>query len=129
MNCHSQIWVNSPMLEPVRESYRTGKPLEWNRVHNLPHFVYFDHSIHVNKGIGCVSCHGRVDEMPLTRQTVSLYMEWCLDCHRHPENHVRPKDKVFDMTWEAPSDQKEKGLELMKVYKIERKTDCSVCHR
>src|SRR3954447_7088262 len=81
MNCHQQIWVGSPMLEPVRESYRTGKSIPWERVHNLPGFVYFDHSIHVAKGVGCVSCHGRIDEMPLTYQENTLLMEWCLKCH------------------------------------------------
>src|ERR1700736_5639318 len=85
MNCHQQIWVGSAMLEPVRESYRTGQSIAWQRVHNLPGFVYFDHSIHVRKGVGCVSCHGRVDEMPLTWQENTLLMEWCLDCHRNPQ--------------------------------------------
>src|SRR5438552_4153923 len=106
MNCHSQIWVNSPILETLQASYRTDRPIVWNRVHNLPGFVYFDHSIHLKKGIGCASCHGRVDQMPLTRQAASLYMEWCLDCHRHPENHVRPRDQVFNMAWEPPADQR-----------------------
>src|SRR6187431_275631 len=87
MNCHTQIWPDSPMLEPVRESFRTGKSIQWTRVHNLPGFVYFNHSIHVHKGIGCVTCHGRVDEMPLTWQVHTLYMDWCLDCHRNPEQH------------------------------------------
>src|SRR6267378_6676280 len=100
MNCHSQIWVNSPMLEPVRSSYRSGKSISWERVHNLADFVYFDHSIHVAKGVGCVTCHGRVDRMPLTTQVASLYMEWCLECHRYPERFVRPRDKVFDMEWQ-----------------------------
>jgi hypothetical protein len=95
----------------------------------LPDFVYFDHSIHVNKGIGCVSCHGRVDQMPLTRQTTSLYMEWCLDCHRRPEAFVRPREEVFSMSWEHPADQLDKGQALVKAYKIQRKTDCSTCHR
>jgi hypothetical protein len=103
--------------------------LSWNRVHNLPEFVYFDHSIHVNKGVGCVSCHGRVDQMALTRQTASLYMEWCLECHRNPENHVRPLDQVFNMAWEPTTDQWHLGQELVKEYKIQRKTDCTVCHR
>ena len=85
MNCHSQMWVGSAMLAPVRESYRTDRSLRWHRVYNLPGFVYFDHSIHVHKGIGCSSCHGRIDEMPLTYQVPSLLMEWCIDCHRHPE--------------------------------------------
>jgi Cytochrome c7 and related cytochrome c len=129
MNCHNQIWVDSPMLEPVRDSLRTGKPLTWNRVHNLPEFVYFDHSIHVHKGVGCSTCHGQVDQMPLTRQAESLYMEWCLNCHRNPERFVRPRDQVFNMAWQPPSDQWEKGLELLKAHKIEKRTDCSICHR
>jgi hypothetical protein len=129
MNCHNQIWVNSPMLEPVRESYQTGKSLAWNRVHKLPDFVYFDHSIHVKQGVGCSTCHGRVDEMPLTRQTVSLYMEWCLECHRQPEQYMRPRSEVFNMAWQPPHDQKQKGMQLVKDYKIERRTDCSICHR
>ena len=129
MNCHNQIWVDSPMLEPVRESLRTGKPLQWNRVHNLPEFVYFDHSIHVKKGVGCATCHGRVDQMPLTRQTATLYMEWCVDCHRRPERFLRPRDQIFNMEWQAPPDQLQQGLELMKAYDIKRRTDCSTCHR
>jgi hypothetical protein len=129
MNCHSQIWTDSPMLEPVRESYRSGKPLVWERVNTLPGFVYFDHSIHVKQGVGCSTCHGRVDEMPLTRRTASLYMEWCLDCHRQPERFVRPREEVFNMAWQPPADQTDKGTELVKAYKIERRTDCSVCHR
>src|SRR5438093_9527726 len=103
MGCHSQIWSNAPILEPVRESYRTGKSLEWTRVHDLPDFVYFNHSIHVNKGIGCSTCHGRVDKMPLMFKQNSLYMQWCLDCHRNPENHVRPRDQVFNPAYETPA--------------------------
>jgi cytochrome c7-like protein len=129
MNCHSQIWADSPMLAPVRASFRTGQPLAWNRVHRLPEFVYFDHSIHVKKGVGCATCHGRVDEMPLMRQTASLYMEWCLECHRHPERYVRPREHVFDMAWRAPADQTDLGEKLVKAHKIERHTDCSTCHR
>ena len=99
MNCHSQIWVGSDMLEAVRRSYRTGEPLQWHRVYNLPGFVYFDHSIHVHKGVGCTTCHGRIDEMPLTYQAPSLLMEWCLDCHRAPARHLRPRADVFDVRW------------------------------
>jgi len=132
MNCHSQIFRDSPYLEPVRESFRTGKPVEWTRVHQLADFVYFDHSIHVNKGVGCSTCHGRVDEMPLVRQVASLQMEWCLDCHREPELYLRPHDQVFDMAWQPPSDQLEQGSRLAKLYKIrsvEELTSCSTCHR
>ena len=92
MNCHSQIWSTSPTLEPVRESFRTGVSIQWTRVNDLPDYVYFNHSIHVNKGIGCESCHGRVDRMPLTWQENSLQMDWCLDCHRDPGKHIRPRD-------------------------------------
>jgi hypothetical protein len=131
MNCHSQIWTNSPMLEPVRESYRTGQPLRWTRVHNLAEFAYFNHSIHVNKGVGCATCHGPVDQMPLIAQQESLLMEWCLDCHRNPERYLRPREEVFNMSWAAPGNQSELGLELVRKYNVrtEQLTDCSVCHR
>jgi formamidopyrimidine-DNA glycosylase len=127
MNCHTQIWADSPMLEPVRESFRSGKSLEWTRVHNLPGFVYFDHSIHVNKGVGCVTCHGRVDQMPLMSRENTLYMEWCLECHRAPERFVRPREQVFNMEWQA-DDQLALGRTLVKEYRIQSLTSCSVCH-
>jgi len=129
MNCHSQIWKDSPMLAPVRASYQSGKPLEWTRVHNLPDFVYFNHSIHVAKGIGCESCHGRVDKMPLMRKAASLQMEWCLRCHRHPESNVRPLDQVFQFGKAAPTAAV--GHELVEHYGIAagQLTDCNVCHR
>lgn len=131
MNCHSQIWTNSPMLEPVRESYRTGRPLRWTRVHNLAEFAYFNHGIHVNKGVGCATCHGRVDQMPLVSQERSLLMEWCLDCHRSPEQYLRPREEVFNMAWSPPADQIEMGTQLVRNYSIrtEQLTDCSICHR
>ena len=131
MNCHSQIWTNSPMLAPVRESYRTGEPLRWNRVHNLAEFVYFNHGIHVNKGVSCATCHGPVDQMPLIAQEESLLMELCLDCHRNPEQYLRPREEVFNMSWTAPANQSELGLELVRKYNVRTKqlTDCSVCHR
>jgi hypothetical protein len=129
MNCHSQIWAESPMLEPVRVSYRTGVPLEWNRVHRLPDFTYFNHSIHVQKGIGCASCHGRVDEMPLTWKAESLQMEWCLECHRNPERYVRPREEVFNMAWQPPANRDDLGRQLVQAYHIQSKTDCSACHR
>jgi hypothetical protein len=129
MSCHTQIWAESPILEPVRESFRTGKSLEWTRVHNLPGFAYFDHSIHVHKGIGCSTCHGRVDQMPLMWRENTLYMEWCLECHRNPERFVRPRDQVFNMQWQPPPDQLALGEKLVQEYKIERLTSCSVCHR
>src|SRR6202451_921909 len=105
MNCHSQIWNTSPTLEPVRESFRTDRSIAWTRVHDLPDFAYFNHSIHINKGVGCETCHGRIDKMPLTSQKASLQMEWCLDCHRHPEQYVRPREAVFQMDYEPPDDQ------------------------
>lgn len=132
MNCHSQIWVGSAMLEPVRESYRTNRALHWNRVYNVPGFVYFDHSIHVHKGVGCSSCHGRVDEMPFTYQVPSLLMEWCLDCHRNPERQIRPRAEVFNMKYEPPADQVSLGLDLCQQYQVKDArtlTSCSVCHR
>src|ERR1700693_2581874 len=103
MNCHSQIWSTSPTLEPVRASFRTGTSIQWTRVHDLPDFVYFNHSIHVNKGIGCESCHGRVDRMPLVWQAARLQMSWCLECHRSPEKFIRPREEVFTMGW-APAE-------------------------
>jgi hypothetical protein len=132
MNCHSQIFANSPYLEPVRESWRTDKPIKWTRVHDLPDFVYFNHSIHVKKGVGCATCHGRVDQMPLMYQAASLQMEWCLECHRQPELFVRPRDKVFDMQWEHPSNQLEEGRRLVKEFNIRAPnvlTSCNTCHR
>ena len=129
MSCHTQIWSDSPMLEPVRASFRTGTPLRWTRVHDLPDYVYFDHSIHVNKGIGCSSCHGRVDRMPLMRRENTLLMEWCLNCHRQPEKYVRPREAVFQMDWTPPSDQLAMGRRLVAQYKIRSLTDCYTCHR
>jgi len=129
MNCHTQIWPDSPMLEPVRESFRTGKSIQWTRVHNLPGFVYFNHSIHVHKGIGCVTCHGRVDRMPLMWRENTLYMDWCLDCHRAPERFVRPREYVFSMEYQAPADQLALGQKLVKQYRIQKLTSCSTCHR
>jgi len=129
MNCHSQIWNTSPTLEPVRESFRSDRSIAWTRVHDLPDFAYFDHSIHVNKGVGCETCHGRVDKMPLTWQKASLQMEWCLDCHRHPEQYVRPREAVFQMGYEPPVDQETLGRQLVKEYKIQSLTSCSTCHR
>ncbi len=132
MNCHQEIWFGSPILEPVRDSFRRGQPIAWQRIHNLPQFAYFHHAIHVNKGVGCVECHGRVDQMPFTYQASSLLMGWCLDCHRQPEQHLRPRDAVFDMTWEPPADQPDLGARLMKQYRIrttQELTSCSTCHR
>jgi hypothetical protein len=127
MTCHSQIWKDAPILEPIRESYRTGKPINWVRVHRLPDYVFFNHSIHVNKGIGCAECHGRVDEMALTFQARSLRMRWCLECHRNPEKHVRPADAVCRMDWKRNSSVN--GVDLVRENHIQIMTDCVTCHR
>ncbi len=130
--CHSQVWGDAPMLEPIRDSFRDDRSIEWTRVHDLPDFAYFNHSIHVAKGVGCVSCHGQVDEMPLIRQQNSLQMEWCLDCHRHPAENIRPKEEVFNMNWQPPEDPEERVLlaqQLVAEYGVRSVTDCSACHR
>lgn len=131
MSCHSQIWTNAPMLAPVRRSLADGTPIHWQRVHRLPAYVYFDHSIHVAKGVGCTTCHGPVDRMPLMRQAAPLTMGWCLECHRAPEDHVRPASEVFSTSWTPPPDQKEMGRRLLAASIVHHKnlTDCSVCHR
>jgi hypothetical protein len=132
INCHSQIWNSSPTLEPVRASFRTDQSIQWTRVHDLPDYVYFDHSIHVNKGVGCETCHGRVDRMPLMWQHASLQMEWCLDCHRKPEQYVRPKEHIFTMGYQHEGDQLAIGRKLVAEYKIQSPrtlTSCSTCHR
>ena len=140
MGCHSVVWKDAPMLEPIRESYRSDKPVQWTRVHDLPDFVYFNHSIHLKKGVGCESCHGRVDQMPLMWKVNSLNMEWCLACHRNPQDFVRPRDQVTTMGWDPrqpaksgsnlPSmSQAELGAKLVQEYKIQSLTYCSTCHR
>jgi hypothetical protein len=130
MSCHSQLWTNAEMLEPVRASFRSGSSLQWTRVHDLPDFVYFNHSIHVNKGIGCSTCHGRIDTMPLTRKVNTLYMQWCINCHRNPAVYVRPRDQVFNPAYETPApDQEQIGPKLVAEYKIQSLTDCVTCHR
>jgi hypothetical protein len=153
MNCHSQIWTNAALLEPVRESFRSGKSLVWNRVNDLPDFVYFDHSIHINKGVGCNECHGPVDRMPLMFNYASLQMEWCIQCHRNPAKVLRPRDQVFNMRYQQPSEEQpvvvnEKGLSdpngkaftdqnslgkyLVSTYHVRTVMDitsCNTCHR
>ena len=129
MNCHSQIWADSPALAPVRESFRTGTPIRWTRVHRLPGYAYFDHQIHIAKGVGCVHCHGRVDTMPLVAQEATLYMEWCLDCHRHPERAVGPREQVFNLKWEPDGDRLETGRRFAAEYQVRSRTDCVDCHR
>ena len=129
MNCHSVVGVESEELAVVRNSWESGKPIEWVRVHMLPDYVYFDHSIHITAGVGCASCHGRVDQMEKVMQVEPLSMSWCLDCHRNPNKHLRPLDEVANMEWVAPSNHDE----LSKRYMIERNLrpteDCTACHR
>ena len=133
MTCHSQIWVDAPMLEPVRASFRTDRSIEWIRVNDLPEFAYFNHSIHVHKGVGCVTCHGPVDQMPLTWRANTLNMNWCLDCHRDPAAYIRPREHVFDVNWQPEGDQRALGERLMKEYGIDQQmpllTNCWTCHR
>lgn len=132
MTCHSQIWTNAPMLRPVREGWRTGTPIAWTRVNSVPGYVYFDHSIHVNKGVGCTTCHGPVDRMPLTYQAESLQMRFCLDCHRDPAKYLRPREEVFSVTYRPPADQERVGRELAERYHVRDEqtlTNCSTCHR
>ncbi len=131
MTCHSQIWTNAEMLQPVRDSWNTSTPLRWARVNDLPDYVYFNHSIHIAKGVGCNTCHGQVDQMPLMYQAASLQMEWCLGCHREPERYLRPRDQVFNMKYQPPRDQYALGSKLVEEYHVhkEQLTNCSVCHR
>ena len=132
MSCHSQIWNDSPTLKPVRDSLAGDTPIQWNRVHILPDFVYFDHSIHVSKGVGCETCHGRVDQMPLTWKTQTLQMEWCINCHRDPAQYIRPREHVFDMGYQPPEDQRTLGARLVQQYGIlppAQLMSCSTCHR
>lgn len=131
MTCHSQIWTQADMLAPVRNSFTSGIPVQWNRVHDLPGFVYFHHDIHVSKGVGCSTCHGDVTAMPLTWKEHSLYMKWCLDCHQDPAPNLRPAADIFDPHWVAPPDQREKGAKLLEQNHIQvnRLTDCYTCHR
>jgi menaquinone reductase, multiheme cytochrome c subunit len=129
MNCHSHIWTKAPELEPIRESYRTGKPVEWVKVHDLPDYVYFNHSAHVMHGVGCVTCHGRIDKMTEVRQVHTLSMGWCLDCHRNPAPNLRPLDKITDMNWKPPEDPQVYGAMLIKKNHVKTSTDCYTCHR
>lgn len=129
MNCHSQLYNDSPTLEPVRASFRTGDPIAWTRVHDLPDFAFFDHSIHVNKGVACVTCHGRVDKMSLVWQETSLQMEWCVECHRNPEGKVQPRETVTRMESIAPAAGTVESANLLRDYKVKTRTDCSTCHR
>jgi hypothetical protein len=131
MTCHSVIWTNAPMLEPVRQSWKTSQPIEWVRVNVLPDYVYFNHAIHVNKGIGCNTCHGPVDQMPLMMQWPTLTMSWCINCHRNPEAYIRPRSEEFNMRYHVPANQIALGEKLVKKYHVnkEQLTNCSICHR
>jgi hypothetical protein len=129
MNCHSVLFANAAFLEPVRASFRDNLPLRWVRVHDLPDFVYFNHSIHVKKGIGCESCHGRVDQMPLIYQQNSLLMEWCIECHRNPQAYVRPRGEITTMGYRPAVAQSVLGPQLVKEYGINPPLNCSTCHR
>lgn len=132
MNCHSVLFNSAEYLEPVRESFRTDKSIEWVKIHQLGDFVYFNHSIHINKGVGCSTCHGQVNQMPLMFQANTLLMSWCIDCHRNSEQILRPKDQVFNMDWKAPANQAEIGAKLAAENKIRTAaelTSCSTCHR
>ena len=129
MGCHSILFSDAPILEPVRASFRDSKPIEWNRVYDLPDFVYFNHSIHVAKGIGCTTCHGEIGRMPLTWKASSLKMEWCIACHRDPAKFVRPREEVFNPDWEPSTLSSAQRAALVKEYRITSKTSCSVCHR
>jgi hypothetical protein len=132
--CHSEIWVHAPMLAPIRESWNTRTRLKWNRVYDLPDYVYFDHSIHISKGVGCSTCHGDVGQMPLTQKMVDMQMRWCLDCHQEPEKHLRPAEgggAIFDTGWTEPPDQLEVGRRLVEKNHVQKYelTNCSICHR
>ncbi len=133
MNCHSQLWSDSPYLEAIRASYRDNKPLEWTRVHDLPGFVYFNHSIHVAKGVGCASCHGDVANMPSVYQENTLQMEWCLACHRDPAPNIRPESEIFNTSWNkddiTPEQEKEVEAKIAKLRGKDFMTSCSTCHR
>jgi len=129
MNCHQKIRAESPKLIPVRESFATGMPVPWIRVHDLPDYVYFNHSAHVRRGIGCVSCHGRIDKMPVVAQEKPLTMGWCLECHRNPEKYLRPIEYVTKLDWVPAEDQKTLGRRLREQYNINPSTDCWTCHR
>lgn len=132
MTCHSQLWTEADMLAPLRVSLKSGEPIRWRRVHDLPDFVFFNHSIHLAKGVGCESCHGPVAEMPLTRKAKPMTMGWCLDCHRNPAPHLRPKNALYDTTWTPPRNRKALGEELAArfgVRKPSKITHCYTCHR
>ena len=132
MNCHANVYIEKARewkIAEIKASHATGEPIAWVRVHDLPDYAYFDHSAHVSRGIGCVSCHGRVDKMEVVYQAEPLSMQWCLDCHRHPEKHLRPLERVTDMAWQPHEPQEQLGRRLREEYNIDPSTDCSTCHR
>jgi hypothetical protein len=129
MTCHEQIWNKSPLLDEVRARYFSDRAIPWSRVHRLPDFVYFNHSIHVNKGIGCVSCHGRVDQMALVEQVAPLTMAWCLDCHRNPSSRLRPSEEITNMSWDPGPNRDQLASELTQKYQVSTRTNCTTCHR
>lgn len=132
LNCHANIGISEArawILEPLYTAAAEGKPIEWVKIHDLPDYSYFNHSAHVNKGIGCVTCHGRVDRMEVVYQAEPLSMQWCLDCHRNPERYVRPVEEVTNMSWEPDEPQEVLGQRLVEQYNINPSTDCSTCHR
>ena len=131
LNCHSQVWNKSPLLEPVRKSFFTDKPIRWERVHKLPDFVYFNHSIHLAKGVSCESCHGRVDQMAAVTKVAPLTMGWCLDCHRNPGPNLRPRDQVTQMGWKPPegTDRTALAQQLLSENHVHTRTSCTTCHR
>lgn len=132
MSCHAQVWNKSPYLVEVRKAFFSDQPIPWVRVHNLPDFVYFNHAIHVNKGVGCATCHGRIDQMGAVEQHAPLTMAWCLDCHRNPEPNLRPAEFITSMTWSPPSNKAEAaalGKKLAEEYDVHSRTSCSTCHR
>jgi len=129
MNCHAKVRTDSEKLIPIRESFATGMPVPWVRIHDLPDYVYFDHSAHVRRGVGCVSCHGRIDTMEVVYQAKPLSMGWCLDCHRDPERHLRPIEFITQLDWVPEEDQLVLGARLREENHINPKETCNTCHR
>jgi hypothetical protein len=129
LNCHKLVKTDSPEIKKLAEAHEKGVPVQWVRIHKLPDFAYFDHSAHVNKGVSCVECHGRIDQMTEVRADQPLSMGWCLDCHKNPAPHIRDRAKVTDLAWKPEGDAAELGREFMKMYNVQPRTDCSACHR
>jgi hypothetical protein len=131
MTCHSQLFTEAPVLSPLWRSLANNTPIRWNRVNSLPDFVFFNHGIHLNSGIGCSTCHGRMDQMPLTWRSGTLYMRWCLECHTDPAPNVRPRSAVFDQAWKPAPDGRAAGSRLLSEYHVNtaQLTDCAICHR